>query len=205
MIKISDIVRYDGLSFTDYQQLRGYSFSWLKRARSGIVEPIKRTPKVLLGTMVDSLLTGVGDVDISDPLYPTAKHIAHVLRTRFGGILPYLISQVSYTAVFEHRGFYLEVKGRPDFLFTSRFIIDLKVSSASNTENVIEFMRYEDQQFGYAKMAEVNASYLLCYRNVKKIPEIDRPYIKHLPIGDSNLWWENKILEYGSVNKPVSI
>lgn len=199
MITVSEIIKYDNMSFDDYQRLEGKSFSFLKRERDGVAPPIKSTTKMQLGTITDTLLTGVGVVDISHEMYPIAKEIAHCIRQKFGSFLSTLEAQVSYSATFEHRGFKLRVKGRPDFFRFKQFIIDLKVCNSSNVDSVIDFLRYPDQQFGYGRMAEVPDAYLLIYRNVKKIPVNDRICIRHIPIAEGNLFWENKILEHGSV------
>lgn len=193
MITCTNIRRYDGLDFETYRQLPGASFSYLKREHGGIAAPIAVTTKMSLGTMVDALLTD-GIVDISSPQYPAAKEIAHSLRLNFGGVLPHLAKQVSYTAIFEHKGFQLAVKGRPDFLMQRMFIIDLKICHAKNINGTIEFMRYEDQLFGYGTMAQVKDAYLLMYCKPTKMP-----HVIHIPVTDGNLFWENKILEHGSL------
>lgn len=194
MITVNNIQRLENIEFEDYKKLPGVSFSFLKRERQGIAEEIQQTHKMALGTMVDSLLTGVGAVDISSKLYPPAKEIAFRLRTQFSSVLRFLKPQISFTATFEHKGFFLDVHGRPDFEFPQRFVVDLKICHSNNIRSVIEYMRYEDQCFGYGKMAGVRDAYLMVYCVPKKCTEII-----HIPIGDTNLFWQHKILEHGSI------
>lgn len=55
-------------------------------------------------------------------------------------------------------------------------------------------MGYPNQQFGYAKLAQVPKSYILSYSTATKQHRIDQ-----LNIGDHNYFWEEKILKFGKV------
>lgn len=198
MITVSNVQRLMGLPFATYRMLPQKSFSFLKRERNGVALEIAQTPKMELGTLVDAILTNC-PVDMASKLYPAAKAIAHFLRQhpQLGPTLKHMAKQVSYTGLFTHRGISLEVKGRPDFELKPYFINDLKICSANDYMNVIKFMRYEDQLFGYARLAGVKQAYLTVYCVPKK-----SVHIINVPVSESNLFWEDKILTHGSVLTP---
>lgn len=191
MITVSDIQRFDGLDFANYQALPHYNFSFLKREKFGIAQSVQVTDKMILGTLVDAIRTG-GKVDMSHKLYPHAKKIAAFLYAKFPAILDALVPQVSFTGNMLYSGFRLPVKGRPDYLLPKKLIIDLKIMHGRDIPSTISYMRYEDQQFGYAKLAQVSQAYILAY----SVPLQDAKFYP-LQINDSNPFWIEKIIKFG--------
>lgn len=194
MITCHNVQRFENMDFESYKLLPQHNFSFLKRQRAGIATEIKRTDKIVLGTLVDSILTG-GQIDMLDKLYPAAKEIAAYLKANFGSILPYLAKQVSFTGEFRYNGFVLPVKGRPDFELKKRLIIDLKVSHSKDTEATSKFLGYPDQQYGYAKLAGVSESYILTY-----IKPLKKAEMKIVALNDQNSFWIDKILMHGKAS-----
>lgn len=143
-----------------------------------------------LGTLVDEIRTG-GSPDMRHELYPAAKKIAHYLIEKFP-FLDRLVPQVSYTGVFTYEGFSIPVKGRPDYELPRQATIDLKVTHAKDVDGVHKFMGYENQQFGYARLAQVPLAYILTYC----VP-LKQASLKCLRIGDTNRFWVEKILKFG--------
>lgn len=191
MITCKNIRRLPGLDFEAYKLLPQFNFSYLKTQRAGIAKPIEETPKIVLGRLVDDIQTG-GKPDMLHKLYPHAKKISAFLDEKFGHILPHLAKQVSFTGELHYNGFMLPVKGRPDFELSKTLIIDLKVTHARNVDGVIDYMRYVDQQWGYAKLAQAADAYILAY----SIPLQDIVF-RPLQIGDYNEFWADKILKFG--------
>lgn len=192
MISVHNIQRFDGMDFETYKLLPQYNFSFLKRQRAGVATEVKRTDKIILGSLVDAILTG-GEIDMRDKLYPHAKKIAAYLQAHYGSILPHVSAQVSFTGIFSYRGLILPVKGRPDFELKRRLIIDLKVSHAKDAYGTIKFMGYNDQQWGYAKLAGVKEAYILTY----SVP-LQKAEMITVPLGDDNDFWIDKIIKFGT-------
>lgn len=192
MINCSNIKRYDGLDFESYKLLPQYNFSFLRTQRSGIASPVRETDKIILGRLVDDVLTD-GKPDMLHKLYPSAKAIAAHLQQDFARILPHLKRQPSFTGELHYGGFMLPVKGRPDFDLPRMLTIDLKVSSATNVQGVIEYMKYNDQQWLYAKLAQAKEAYLLTY-----IRPLKKSQLKPVPLPDYNEFWADKILKFGT-------
>lgn len=192
MITCHNIQRYTGMDFETYKLLPQYNFSFLKGERAGIAKQIQVTDKIILGSLVDGILTG-GKIDMLHKLYPHAKKIAAYLSDKFSNIIPYLNAQVSFTGELHYNGFVLPVKGRPDFELQKSMIIDLKVTHAKDVQGVINYMRYEDQQFVYAKLAQVDQAYLLPY----SVP-LQKAEIIPVPINNNNEFWIDKIIKFGT-------
>jgi hypothetical protein len=193
-IYCKNIQRLDGLDFESYKILPQLNFSYLKNQRAGVAKQISQTPKIVLGKLVDDILTG-GKVDMLNKLYPHAKKIAHFLQDKFGHVLPFLAKQVSFTGELHYNGIALPVKGRPDFELLKSLIIDLKVTHAKDVRGVINYMRYEDQQWVYAKLAQVKEAYILSY----SVP-LQKADIIPLQINDYNEFWADKILKFGKLS-----
>lgn len=150
-----------------------------------------------IGSLVDAMLTG-GKADMRSELYPAAKKIAIVIERDFGWAISKLDKQVSMTGIMRltlgNAIFELSVKGRPDYECRTMFILDLKVTAEklSKIDANIGFMGYPNQQFGYAKQADVKKSYLLIYSRKDK-----EAIVRPVAIGDTNKWWEEKIIKFG--------
>lgn len=192
MITCTNIQRYTGMDFETYKLLPQYNFSYLKQERAGIARQIQVTDKIVLGSLVDAILTG-GRVNMLDKMYPHAKKIAAYLLEKFGHIIPHLNAQVSFTGELHYKGFVLPVKGRPDFELIKTLIIDLKVTHAKDVDAVNNFMRYADQQFVYAKLAQVTEAYLLSY----SVP-MQKAVIKPVVLDNNNPFWIEKIIKFGT-------
>lgn len=195
MITTHAVQRITGLGFQDYLMLPQYSHSYLKNERSGFIQSPTVTAKMRLGSLVDGLLTD-GEVNMADPLYPVAKNIALKLKAEFGWAIGRLHKQVSYTGIMRYNAgkaiFELPVKTRPDFEESKRFIIDLKVTDEVDVDAVINFLGYKNQMFGYGKMAECPVAFLLMYRR-----KMRDAVLRKVPIGDTNLFWQEKIIKFG--------
>lgn len=197
MINYSDIRRYDNMPFDEYLKLPGYSHSFLKRERNGITEELKMTDNILLGSLVDSLLTDLTKVNMSSTLYPAARRIAATLKQQFGDMINCFKKQVSYTGQMECAGFRMPVTGRLDFLLESYAVIDLKVTQSKDMSSLIQFMGHENQVWNYAKLAQVPKAFLMIY----SVP-MDKTFIIQLNCSNQeNEFWKEKILKFGLVNE----
>lgn len=193
VINCVNIRRLEGLDFESYKLLPQFNFSFLKGERAGIAKQIHETPKIILGRLVDDILTD-GKPDMLNKLYPHAKKIAAFLIDKFGHIMPFLAKQVSFTGELHYNGMMLPVKGRPDFELLKSLTIDLKVTHAKDVMGVINYMRYQEQQWLYAKLAQARDAYLLPY----SVP-LQSARILQLTVGDYNDFWADKILKFGKL------
>lgn len=193
MIICANSNRLINLDFENYKLLPQYSFSFLKRERAGVAQPIKSTPKMQLGTLVDNILTD-GPVDMGHELFNAARAIAYKLAKEFSWALPHLDKQVSYTGELIYKDFKLPVKGRPDYELQKKLIIDGKVTSGKNWLGAVNFLDYRSQQYNYAKLAGVTESYLMIYCKPTK-----EAIIHQLDITGSSSFWEEKIIKFGSL------
>lgn len=192
MITISQVVQYNSVPFQKYQELPGYSTSFLKQQKGGIKPDFVMTDKVRVGSIVDAILTEPGKVDMCSPLYPAAREIAFKLKEAFGDIFKQMVPQVSYTGVVEYAGMKMRVRGRLDFLLPKLAVIDLKVTDATDLDALITFMKYREQMFLYCKFAGVDKAYLIFY--VKKTKKC---IVKYIDCSGCSEWWQAKIMEFG--------
>jgi hypothetical protein len=197
MITCNSIQRYHGLDFTSYLALPQYSHSFLKSERSGFITPFAATDKMILGTLVDEILTG-GSPNMNDKQYPQAKAFAYFINKEFGWALKKLEKQVSITANMRldtgQAVFEMPVKFRPDFSLPKLFVLDLKVTSDKDVDNNIRFMKYGNQQFGYGKGNECDKGYILIYSKPRK-----EAFLRPVVIANNNSFWEEKLLKFGKV------
>lgn len=194
MITASNIVRYDNLPFDEYLKLPGYSFSFLRRERSGFAEDMAPTDKIETGKLVEAIWCDPVSAKMDSHLYQPAKAIAFALEQQFGDLLPHFKKQVSYTCLFTANGWSMPFRGRPDFELRKRAIIDLKVTSERKIAPLIEYMQYWDQQFGYALAAGCPKRYIMIYsRPNKEATLIPKP----MPSPAVNDWWAEKIERFG--------
>lgn len=193
MIEYKDIKRFDNLEFGDYLKLKGYSHSFLKSEINGITPEFKMTDKVMIGKLVDGILTDPASVEMLNPLYPVAKSIAFKIKSCFGSEIEKFEKQVSFTANMVYNGFVMPTTGRLDFLIPKHAVVDLKVTHAPDVHALIEYMGYRNQLFSYCQMAEVVRQYIMIYSVPKKTT-----YLIDLGlVGNSNEFWEQKILKFG--------
>ena len=195
-ITYSNIKRYDGMPAEQYFRLGGISHSFLKREKAGVVEKFSPSPKMLLGSMVDKILTEPSNVNVKDPLFPIAKKISVTIKNTFGDLIERFVPQVSYTAEAHYAGLTITTTGRLDWLLPKHAVIDLKFTTAKKLEPVVDFFGYRNQVWNYAKMAEVPKAYILAY---------SEPLGECLPIfpvdvsSNYNEFWAKGILKHGSI------
>jgi hypothetical protein len=192
MIHATNIQRLTNLDFDSYRALPQYSFSFLKRERNGVAADLDPTPKIAMGKLVDGILCEPATVDMSHSLYRPAKVIAHSLQQKFGNLIQHFDKQVSYTGLFQHSGFELPTKGRPDFELPKIAIVDLKVTDAKKIQPVIDYMMYWSQTWGYAKLGGCSKRYLMVYSKPNK-----EAVLLANPMTESDPFWEEKIIRFG--------
>lgn len=204
MISFSNIQRHDDVPFDKYLKIPGNSHSFLKSEIQGITPMFIATEKVLIGKLVDGILTDPASVNMLDPLYPTAKVIAATIKARFGNMIERFQSQLSYTADLEHQGFIMPAKFRLDWLLPGFGVIDLKVTQEKDIHALIRHMGYDNQLWGYARVAEVPKKYIMAQRCKKLadgrvIPIGEAELIKLPDVTMHNDFWADKILKFGRV------
>lgn len=200
-MKVSQIQQHLSVPFEIYQKLPGLSTSFLKQEINGVKPDFVMTDKVRVGSLVDAILTEPAKADMSSELYPYAKEIAFKLKQKYSDMMSSFVSQVSYTAIAEHQGFKMRVRGRLDYLLPNHAVLDLKVTYADVTnpkvmKNLIEQMKYDEQMFLYCKFAGVTKAYLLFYCVPKK--KVMDPIVFDFT-SKSSTWWEEKIINHGKV------
>lgn len=195
MINYKNIVRLNGMSFSEYLSIDRYSQSSLKNNRNGVSEAITITDNIRIGSLVDGILTDPKTVNMSSQLYPYCKEISFKIKEFLGSEISSLKSQVSYTADVEMDNFSLPVKGRLDFLLENIATVDIKITKSKNIDDLIKFMGYENQLWHYSKMANTPKAYLIIYC----IP-LKRVIVKSVDVGsDTNEFWAEKIIDFGKV------
>jgi hypothetical protein len=185
------------MPFDKYKTIGGYSHSFLKREVGGISPEFIQTEKVLLGSLVDSILMQPEDADISSPLWPQAVKIASAIKASFGSLISQFKSQRSYVATASYSGLSLRVTGRTDWEIDGHAIIDLKVTGCKTDGQfaaLIKQMGYDNQQWNYSKMAGVKKAYLMPFSTA-----INKPLsVISLDCScDFNQFWADKILKFG--------
>lgn len=198
MIWYRNIKRHLNIPFEDYLKLDGYSYSFLKREVNGVSPEFIGSDKVKLGSLVDAILTQDDRIEYDDPQFNRAMKIAVEIKDKFGSMINQFMPQVSYTAIASYNGFNLPVTGRLDWELHSHAVIDLKVTGAKTDREftaLITHMGYNHQLFNYCRMANVKSGYLMPYSTTaKKCLSIVK-----FEAGDTNPFWEEKIIKFGSV------
>lgn len=193
MIAYRNIRRYDNLEFSKYTELRGYSHSFLKTEVFGNTPEFKETDKVIVGRLVDSILTDPGKADMLHLLYPIARSIAQKIKTAFGVFIKRFETQISYTAEMVFEAHVLHTTGRIDFLLPGHAVIDLKVTHAKDVHGLIKFMGYENQLWNYANLAGVKKKYIM----IHSVPLKETFMIDLGIVSPRSEFWEAKILKFG--------
>jgi hypothetical protein len=194
VIRFENIQRIEGMPFEDYLKIPGRSHSFLKSESFGETDTIAETYKIRIGKIVDAILTEPAKVDMTDPHFRIAAHIATKIRMRFGHIIDKMEKQISYTADVSFQGHVMPAKFRLDFLLPKILVLDLKITHEriAAVPALVEYMGYRNQLFGYAKVAQVSSAYLLFY----SVPS-ERCEIYNVPIFESNVFWEAKVQKFG--------
>lgn len=198
MILYTDIKRYDNLDFEEYLKLKGYSHSFLKAERNGQTQEFKITDKIVLGKLVDAILSDPASADMKSPLYPAARSIAYEIKKSFGSMIAKFEKQVSFSANMQYNGFTMFTTCRLDFGLPGFAVIDLKVTHSNDVHGIIKYMGYENQLWNYTGVYEVPKQYIMIY----SVP-LRRTFLIDLGIRHArNPFWETKILKFG---KPLMV
>lgn len=193
MIHYTNITRYDNLPFDQYLKLKGYGHSFLKGEKNGVAREFKETDKVILGKLVDGILSDPASVDMKNALYPAAKSIAYEIRTVFGSMISKFEKQVSFSALMHYNGYIMPTTCRLDFGVPSHAVVDLKVTHSNDPHGIIKYMGYQNQLWNYTGVYEVLKQYIMMYSvPLRKTVMID------LGIrSPRNEFWESKIQRLG--------
>jgi len=140
VITYSGCTEVDCTDFKHYLSLPGYSHSYLKSQKGGVTPSFNVTDKVMIGKIVDHILTFSGNIYYEHPQYKKASIIAAFLKQHFASILPQLKTQVAFTGVAQYQSFQMPIKGILDYLLPKFAVIDLKITAEKNVDKLIEFM-----------------------------------------------------------------
>lgn len=196
MIHYSNIQRLDNADFSEYLNMTGLSHSFLKGEKYGNAKVVLVSNKIMVGKIVDAILSDPQGMDMSSPLYPAAKTIAYEIKNKFGSIISNLKPQVSYSADLNFQGFRLSTRARLDWLLEKFAVIDLKITFSKDIKGLIKYMGYPNQVWHYSKCSGVEKAYIMIY----SVP-LDKTFLYEIPVHqDTNQFWETKILKFGSIN-----
>jgi hypothetical protein len=199
IITYTNCQEIDCTDFSAYLSLPGYSHSFLKSQKGGVTPSFNVTDKIMVGKIVDQILTNSGKVDFAHPQYKKASIIAQFLKQHFESILPQLKTQVAFTGRVEFAGLFMTVKGILDYLLPKFAVIDLKITAEKNVDKLIEFMGYKNQLWNYARLAGVKFAYILIYSTHKDNQKYPCRLIKIDVSQPVNDFWKNAILDFGEV------
>lgn len=185
------------ISDAEYFATKAVSYSFAKANSTGIEKQFTITDKMRLGSLVDGLLTGGLVVNEEHyHLLETAKRIASLIKLK----APYLADcekQVSFFADINYGELTMPTKGKLDYLLHGYSVIDLKITSESNINGLIEHFGYQNQLWHYAKLAQVNKAYIAIYSTKTKCFEIKGIDVS----GDENEFWRQAIIIHGKSNQ----
>ncbi len=185
--------------FNQYLSTPGYSHSFLKSQKGGFVPPFNVTKKVMIGKIVDQILTDSAKVDYRNENYPIAKVIANKIKEKFAPVLAHLQTQVAFTGLAEYKGLTMPVKGILDYLLPKFCVLDLKYTEEQHVDKLINYMGYPNQLWNYGKLAKVNKAYILSY-SAHKANQSNPCRLIEIPIHqENNYFWENAVLDFGEV------
>lgn len=184
MIEVQNRIIYENLPFEEYLKLPGYSFSTIKADK----QIIAKTPKMNLGSNVDSYLNPPGNFDGNINI---VKPIALCLKNRVGDLYYKFKKQVSITADFIHEDMRMKYKGRLDWGLERMIVIDIKVSE--NIFSTINYFGYPNQISGYCLGFECNTGLILSAH-----PKTYQTNLINITLNYD--WWERQILKYGDIN-----
>jgi hypothetical protein len=183
-MQVKNIQLHKGIDFDSYQAKEGHSYSSIKNSDA---EPFKQTYKMQLGTEVHNYLL--------DPAFyhheqrgiivPIAKAAYDII----GNPLPFLDTELSVTADFEHEGFTMPYRGRVDMVRCGKVVVDLKISEMPLAKS-IPYFGYDKQITGYCLATQCNVGIII--RVNPKTRQTERVVIKQ-----DVSWWEQKVLELG--------
>lgn len=186
-------------SFEEYLSLPGKSHSSIKSDKGGYSAPFNVTKKVMIGKIIDQILTDSGKVDYANENYPVARIIANRIKEKFAPVLAHLQTQVAFTGTMEYKGLTMPVKGILDYLLPKFCVLDLKYTEEQHVDKLITYMGYPNQLWNYGKLASVNKSYIISF-SAHKANQSNPCRIIEIPIHqENNTFWENAVLNFGEV------
>jgi len=195
-MQLKSIDKLPATEFDQYLQIKAYSHSFLKAEKGGVLPEFNRTEKVMFGSLVDDLLTSPEEADINAGNYAEAKAAAFLISTTLGpSLLDSSEKQASYTAILEHEGLEMPVKGRLDLLIPGR-VIDIKCTDVSEKQldGLIDYMGYKNQLWLYCGFAGVQSATLIFYlRRAEKC--VFKSY--EFSTGNYPPFWMDKLLKFG--------
>lgn len=197
-ISYSDIKRYEDLPAEKYFNLGGFSHSRVKNDNNGTYTKFEPTPKMMIGSLTDAILTEKPDkINIASEYFPVCRKFAISIRDQFGPMIDRFVPQVCYTSTMKYMGLQMDTTGRLDWELKKLATIDLKMTSVTTKEQflaLIKYMGYENQLWNYAKMQGVDRAYIFPFSTKlnKMLPVI--------PIdctSDYNDFWAKAVLKHG--------
>jgi hypothetical protein len=189
-----------GLTFEQYQELDGFSNSYMKNFKSGVYDApdFSTNRKVATGNALDCLLTGnqkdynFWDNQMKDYCFKAVE----VIKAKFG----YLFNentkyQVAYQATYQAYGLELPLRGLVDIRINN-FVIDLKYTEEpiNSFEEVIKHMGYDYQLELYRHLSAADTALILVvdqYYNTRLIPVF----------ADIYPWLNERLFKFGSAIK----
>ncbi len=202
----SKIEKWSSLSFEQYLQIDGHSHSSLKNQKDGIQKEFKITDKIIVGKLVDDIITNKSEnIDITHHLYKAAKDIAMCMKSELGeSLLKLLKFQLSYSAFMSFEEFKMRIKGRPDAELGQKAVIDFKVNnsckSIQDCIKLIEFMGYDNQVYNYKRLGRQENAFIFMYSTVVKKTFFLKRLGSQLDMDLAENWWINKIIENGLIS-----
>lgn len=194
MITYSNIRRFDRMEFPEYRKLDGYSYSWLTREVNGQLPEFEETYKLIIGKLVDAILTDPAKADMRHEHYPIAKSIAARIKASFGPFLKSFEKQISFTGTMSYEGHEMHTMGRFDYGLPGHAVIDLKVTHANDVDKLIKYMGYNDQLWNYCNLYQVRRKYIM----IHSVP-LGQTFMKDMGVvAPRNEFWEAKILKFGT-------
>lgn len=182
---VKNLQLFSNVDFEKYRQLPGFSYSSFK----SFPADFSPTYKMKLGTAVDQYLTEPEKYNGFE--YDFVRKAAQQIKERIGPLWKHLQKQVSIAADFEHEGYTMPYKGRPDFCIPRKLVIDLKVV---DDRAAIEHFGYHNQLSGYA--LAINAPVALILELSRK-----RKTATFVPVRITPDFWITKTLLHGRLSE----
>lgn len=195
-ITYSNFQRHDNLPADQYFKLGGFSHSRVKRDNNGSPTFFEPTKKMLIGTMVDKILTEPENVDVTSEHYTVARKIAVVIHQTFGDLIKRFKPQVCFTADMLYNNLTMKTTGRLDWLLERHAVIDLKFTTSKTLEPIVDHFGYRNQIWNYAKPFGLKKGYILAYS------ELLGECLPVFPVdctSDYNEFWAKAVLKHGEV------
>lgn len=183
----SNLIIHRDLTFEQYLQMPGNSFSGLK-ANGKVFTP---TIKMRLGTQVHQYLTDetafTGDVRIIKPL-------AMALKSAIGSLWEHLQHRICVTCDFEHENFVMPYKGEIDSGIVGRIVLDYKIGE--RVRRSMDYFGYKNQLAGYATAINAPLALIIAINPKEYNPKPDI-----IPVNIDTSWWCEKVLLNGQITQ----